>query len=104
MRRLRSLVLVFAYVFANEDFCDGHLGSDFCLLKDKIPCHDTSCQLQAPPGFKCEKIDTVAACAARALPACSALTHCVAFAIYNHPGSLPLGGVVQQDGHRLSTR
>jgi hypothetical protein len=84
--RTRSLVLVFALSFAHGDFCDDHLGSDFCLLKDKIPCHDMSCQLHAPPGFKCEKTDTVAVCAARALPACTALADCVAFAVYNHPG------------------
>ena len=76
---LLSLLLLSIYLLSFRS-----LGPDYCLLKQKIPCHDLSCQL-SNPSFKCHSGNTPAACAPEAATACTLLKDCVAFAIYNHP-------------------
>ena len=67
-------------------FCDGRVGTDFCLLKDKIPCHDSSCQIGSPR-FACSATGAdVSACADTAANECAALPGCVAFALCSGPG------------------
>jgi hypothetical protein len=67
-------------ISGSTDYCDGHLGQ-WCLLKDRIPCHDLSCQIPAQrhPTLKCA--GTADACAALAAPLCASTLGCVAFAV-----------------------
>jgi hypothetical protein len=64
------------------DYCDGHIGQDFCLLEDKIPCHDSSCQVGGGgPTYACPSGDNVSACATRVAARCAAMPGCVAFGL-----------------------
>ena len=72
--------------YVRADSCDARIGNDFCVLRDRIPCHDLSCQILNHQ-FQCEKGNTLDACAVEAQASCQKLPGCVAFGIYNHPKS-----------------
>merc|ERR1719272_1397433 len=67
------------------EYCDGQLGSsaEWCLLKERIPCHDLSCQIQQAhaPSSACPHGATPESCATFAAPLCTATPTCVAFAV-----------------------
>ena len=68
-----------AGVTAADDYCDGHYG-DFCQLNNRIPCHDTTCQVAAA-SYPCAAGTNASACAATAAAACAQLPGCVAFGL-----------------------
>ena len=68
------------------DSCAGHLGPDFCMVNDGIPCHDSSCQIVPASYDVCQPGDNVTTCATRALAKCQALADCVAFGLCTGPG------------------
>ena len=79
MIALTSLVAATAGGLSNHaDYCDGHLGQ-WCLLENRIPCHDLSCQILSHPNLKCT--GTPEECAVQAAPLCASLPGCVAFAV-----------------------
>jgi hypothetical protein len=67
---------------STPDYCDGHVGADFCQLKSRIPCHDSTCQVGGRgPSYDCDDKDDLAACATRIATACAAMAGCDAFGL-----------------------
>ena len=62
-----------------QDGCVAHVGP-WCFLRDRIPCHDTSCQLPIHPDLNCTQL-TDEQCAGRAGLLCASAPGCVAFGI-----------------------
>jgi hypothetical protein len=69
---------------SQQDNCDGTLAASpvWCLLKDRIPCHDLSCQLETSlqPELDCTKLNP-SDCADKAAPLCTETSTCVAFGV-----------------------
>eukprot|EP00729_Bicosta_minor_P015417 gene15417-12621_t len=70
---------------AAAGYCDGRLAAstEWCMLNERIPCHDLTCQIPAKdaPQKTCPTGASVTACALHAAPLCSSAPNCVAFGI-----------------------